>query len=47
MITAREIEFTSGAPFLIPVTKEIMRMLGFPAHLASAGIDRGASSSIS
>jgi formate--tetrahydrofolate ligase len=39
IITVREIEIASGAGFLIPITGEIMRMPGLPAHPASEGID--------
>ncbi|WP_225035427.1 formate--tetrahydrofolate ligase [Winogradskyella sp. SM1960] len=38
-ITVREIEIASGAGFLIPITGDIMRMPGLPAHPASEGID--------
>ena len=41
IITVREIEIASGAGFLIPITGEIMRMPGLPAHPASEGIDIG------
>ncbi|MBF8151379.1 formate--tetrahydrofolate ligase [Winogradskyella sp. F6397] len=37
-ITVREIEIASGAGFLIPITGNIMRMPGLPAHPASEGI---------
>jgi formate--tetrahydrofolate ligase len=39
IITVREIEIASGAGFLIPITGDIMRMPGLPAHPASEGID--------
>ncbi len=39
MITVREIEIAAGAGFLIPITGDIMRMPGLPAHPASEGID--------
>lgn len=39
IITVRDIEIASGAGFLIPITGEIMRMPGLPAHPASEGID--------
>jgi len=39
IITVREIEIASGAGFLIPITGEIMRMPGLPAHPASEGIN--------
>jgi formate--tetrahydrofolate ligase len=38
IITVREIEIASGAGFLIPITGEIMRMPGLPAHPASENI---------
>ena len=39
IITVREIEIAVGAGFLIPITGDIMRMPGLPAHPASEGID--------
>lgn len=39
IITVREIEIASGAGFLIPITGDIMRMPGLPAHPASENID--------
>ena len=39
IITVRDIEIASGAGFLIPITGDIMRMPGLPAHPASEGID--------
>ncbi|MEL7221811.1 MAG: formate--tetrahydrofolate ligase, partial [Bacteroidota bacterium] len=39
IITVREIEIAAGAGFLIPITGNIMRMPGLPAHPASEGID--------
>ena len=39
IITVREIEIATGAGFLIPITGDIMRMPGLPAHPASEGID--------
>ena len=39
IITVREIEIAVGAGFLIPITGNIMRMPGLPAHPASEGID--------
>lgn len=39
IITIREIEIAAGAGFLIPITGEIMRMPGLPAHPASENID--------
>ena len=47
IITVREIEIASGAGFLIPITGEIMRMPGLPAHPASEGIDISDSGEIS
>lgn len=38
IITVREIEIASGARFLIPITGDIMRMPGLPAHPASENI---------
>ena len=38
IITVREIEIASGAGFLIPITGNIMRMPGLPAHPASENI---------
>ena len=38
IITVREIEIASGAGFLIPITGDIMRMPGLPAHPASENI---------
>ncbi|WP_299551026.1 formate--tetrahydrofolate ligase [Seonamhaeicola sp.] len=39
IITVRAIEIAAGAGFLIPITGDIMRMPGLPAHPASEGID--------
>jgi len=39
IITVREIEIAAGANFIIPITGNIMRMPGLPAHPASEGID--------
>ncbi|WP_163417457.1 formate--tetrahydrofolate ligase [Flagellimonas sp. HSM57] len=39
IITVREIEIAAGAGFLIPITGDIMRMPGLPAHPSSEGID--------
>jgi formate--tetrahydrofolate ligase len=39
IITVREIEIAAGAGFLIPITGNIMRMPGLPAHPASEQID--------
>lgn len=39
IITVREIEIAAGAGFLIPITGDIMRMPGLPAHPASEQID--------
>lgn len=38
-ITVREIEIAAGAGFLIPITGDMMRMPGLPAHPASEGMD--------
>lgn len=38
IITVREIEIASGARFLIPITGDIMRMPGLPAHPSSENI---------
>ncbi len=38
-ITVREIEIAAGAGFLVPITGEMMRMPGLPAHPASENID--------
>jgi formate--tetrahydrofolate ligase len=38
IITVREIEIASGAGFLIPITGDIMRMPGLPAHPAAENI---------
>jgi len=38
IITVREIEIAAGARFLIPITGDIMRMPGLPAHPASENI---------
>ena len=37
-ITIREIEIAAGAGFLIPITGDMMRMPGLPAHPASENI---------
>ncbi|RPI46787.1 MAG: formate--tetrahydrofolate ligase [Bacteroidetes bacterium] len=39
IVTVREVEIASGAGFLIPITGNIMRMPGLPAHPASENID--------
>ncbi|ULC58626.1 formate--tetrahydrofolate ligase [Flaviramulus sp. BrNp1-15] len=39
IITVREIEIAAGAGFLIPITGDIMRMPGLPAHPASEKMD--------
>lgn len=39
ILTVREIEIAAGAGFLVPITGDIMRMPGLPAHPASEGID--------
>lgn len=38
-ITVREIEIAAGAGFIIPITGDMMRMPGLPAHPASENID--------
>ncbi|WP_020539004.1 formate--tetrahydrofolate ligase [Lewinella cohaerens] len=38
-ITVRQIEIAAGAGFLVPITGNIMRMPGLPAHPASERID--------
>ena len=38
-VTVREIEIASGAGFIIPITGDMMRMPGLPAHPASENID--------
>lgn len=47
IITVREIEIASGAGFLVPITGDIMRMPGLPAHPASENIDIDAEGTIS
>ena len=37
-ITIREIEIAAGAGFLVPITGDMMRMPGLPAHPSSEGI---------
>ncbi|WP_340152859.1 formate--tetrahydrofolate ligase [uncultured Marivirga sp.] len=39
VLTVREIEIAAGAGFIIPITGNIMRMPGLPAHPASEQID--------
>jgi len=39
IITVREIEIAAGAGFLVPITGDMMRMPGLPAHPASENID--------
>jgi len=39
IITVRQIEIAAGAGFLVPITGDIMRMPGLPAHPASENID--------
>lgn len=39
IITVREIEIAAGAGFLIPITGDMMRMPGLPAHPASENIN--------
>ena len=38
-LTVREIEIAAGAGFLVPITGDIMRMPGLPAHPAAERID--------
>ena len=38
-VTVREIEIAAGAGFIIPITGDMMRMPGLPAHPASENID--------
>lgn len=38
-LTVREIEIAAGAGFLVPITGDMMRMPGLPAHPASENID--------
>jgi formate--tetrahydrofolate ligase len=45
-ITVREIEIAAGAGFLVPITGDMMRMPGLPAHPASENIDIDAEGSI-
>lgn len=47
IITIREIEIAAGAGFLIPITGDIMRMPGLPAHPSSEGINISDSGEIS
>lgn len=47
IVTVREIEIASGAGFLIPITGDIMRMPGLPAHPSSETIDISNSGEIS
>ena len=39
IISVREIEIAAGAGFLVPITGDMMRMPGLPAHPASENID--------
>jgi len=39
VITVREIEIAAGAGFLVPITGDMMRMPGLPAHPASENIN--------
>ena len=39
IITVREIEIAAGAGFLVPITGDMMRMPGLPAHPASENIN--------
>lgn len=45
-ITVRNIELAAGAGFIIPLTGEMMRMPGLPAHPAAEGIDIDANGQI-
>ncbi len=38
-ITIREIEIAAGAGFVVPITGDMMRMPGLPAHPASENIN--------
>lgn len=46
-LTVREIEIAAGAGFLIPITGDMMRMPGLPAHPASEKIDIDSEGNIS
>ena len=46
IVTVREIEIAAGAGFLIPITGDIMRMPGLPAHPASENISVDAEGNI-
>jgi formate--tetrahydrofolate ligase len=46
-ITVRQIEIAAGAGFLVPITGDIMRMPGLPAHPSSERIDIDADGNIS
>ncbi len=46
IVTVREIEIAAGAGFLIPITGNIMRMPGLPAHPASENISIDAGGNI-
>ena len=39
IITIREIEIAAGAGFLVPISGDMMRMPGLPAHPASENIN--------
>lgn len=45
-ITVRQIEIAAGAGFLVPITGDIMRMPGLPAHPSSERIDIDAEGNI-
>jgi len=46
IVTVREIEIAAGAGFLVPITGNIMRMPGLPAHPASENISIDADGNI-
>jgi formate--tetrahydrofolate ligase len=46
VVTVREIEISSGAGFVVPITGDIMRMPGLPEHPASEKIDIDADGNI-
>ncbi|HEC43087.1 MAG TPA: formate--tetrahydrofolate ligase [Bacteroides sp.] len=46
IVTVREIEIASGAGFVVPITGNIMRMPGLPAHPASENISIDAEGNI-
>ena len=47
IITVREIEIAAGAGFLVPITGDMMRMPGLPAHPASENINIDSEGNIS